>query len=242
MRKVVVAATQMSCTWDREATLAKAEKLVREAAAKGANIILLQELFETPYFCQRHDFEYMDLATTPEENPAVKRFQKVAKELDVVIPVSFFERAGNAAFNSIAIIDADGTVLGKYRKTHIPDGMPYAEILFYPTAIGSEPVLQTDSKPHWQRCMQGHAAANIMPVVASNRIGHEVQKDSEMTFYGSSFIADETGGLVAEADRETEGVITAEFDLDAIAQKRREWGVFRDRRPEMYGTLLTHGC
>ena len=286
MRKVVVAATQMSCTWDREATLAKAEKLVREAASKGANIILLQELFETPYFCQRHDFEYMDLATTLEENPAVKRFQKVAKELDVVIPVSFFERAGNAAFNSIAIIDADGTVLGKYRKTHIPDGMPYAEkffftpgdtgfkvwktkygtigvgicwdqwfpeaarcmallgaeILFYPTAIGSEPVLQTDSKPHWQRCMQGHAAANIMPVVASNRIGHEVQKDSEMTFYGSSFIADETGGLVAEADRETEGVITAEFDLDAIAQKRREWGVFRDRRPEMYGTLLTHGC
>ena len=286
MRKVVVAATQMSCTWDREATLAKAEKLVREAAFKGANIILLQELFETPYFCQRHDFEYMDLATTLEENPAVKRFQEVAKELDVVIPVSFFERAGNAAFNSIAIIDADGTVLGKYRKTHIPDGMPYAEkffftpgdtgfkvwktkygtigvgicwdqwfpeaarcmallgaeILFYPTAIGSEPVLQTDSKPHWQRCMQGHAAANIMPVIASNRIGHEVQKDSEMTFYGSSFIADETGGLVAEADRETEGVITAEFDLDAIAQKRREWGVFRDRRPEMYGTLLTHGC
>ena len=286
MRKVVVAATQMSCTWDREATLAKAEKLVREAASKGANIILLQELFETPYFCQRHDFEYMDLATTLEENPAVKRFQEVAKELDVVIPVSFFERAGNAAFNSIAIIDADGTVLGKYRKTHIPDGMPYAEkffftpgdtgfkvwktkyatigvgicwdqwfpeaarcmallgaeILFYPTAIGSEPVLQTDSKPHWQRCMQGHAAANIMPVVASNRIGHEVQKNSEMTFYGSSFIADETGGLVAEADRETEGVITAEFDLDAIAQKRREWGVFRDRRPEMYGTLLTHGC
>ena len=286
MRKVVVAATQMSCTWDREATLAKAEKLVREAASKGANIILLQELFETPYFCQRHDFEYMDLATTLEENPAVKRFQEVAKELDVVIPVSFFERAGNAAFNSIAIIDADGTVLGKYRKTHIPDGMPYAEkffftpgdtgfkvwktkyatigvgicwdqwfpeaarcmallgaeILFYPTAIGSEPVLQTDSKPHWQRCMQGHAAANIMPVVDSNRIGHEVQKDSEMTFYGSSFIADETGGLVAEADRETEGVITAEFDLDAIAQKRREWGVFRDRRPEMYGTLLTHGC
>ena len=286
MRKVVVAATQMSCTWDREATLAKAEKLVREAALKGANIILLQELFETPYFCQRHDFEYMDLATTPEENPAVKRFQEVAKELDIVIPVSFFERAGNAAFNSVVIIDADGTVLGKYRKTHIPDGMPYAEkffftpgdtgfkvwktkyatigvgicwdqwfpeaarcmallgaeLLFYPTAIGSEPVLQTDSKPHWQRCMQGHAAANIMPVIASNRIGHEVQKDSEMTFYGSSFIADETGGLVAEADRETESVITAEFDLDAVAQKRREWGVFRDRRPEMYGTLLTHGC
>ena len=276
----------MACSWDREATLAKAEKLVREATAKGADIVLLQELFETPYFCQRHDFEYMELATTLEDNPAVKRFQRVAKELVIVIPVSFFEKAGNTAFNSIAIVDADGTVLGKYRKTHIPDGMPYAEkffftpgdtgfkvwktkyatigvgicwdqwfpeaarcmallgaeILFYPTAIGSEPVLQTDSKPHWQRCMQGHAAANIMPVIASNRIGHEVQKDSEMTFYGSSFIADETGGLVAEADRETEGVITAEFDLDAIAQKRREWGVFRDRRPEMYGTLLTHGC
>lgn len=286
MRKLTVAATQIACSWDREATLAKAEKLVREAAAKGADIVLLQELFETPYFCQRHDFEYMELATTLEDNPAVKRFQQAAKELDIVIPVSFFEKAGNTAFNSIAIIDADGTVLGKYRKTHIPDGMPYAEkffftpgdtgfkvwktkyatigvgicwdqwfpeaarcmallgaeILFYPTAIGSEPVLQTDSKPHWQRCMQGHAAANIMPVIASNRIGHEVQKDSEMTFYGSSFIADETGGLVAEADRETEGVITAEFDLDAIAQKRREWGVFRDRRPEMYGTLLTHGC
>ena len=286
MRKLTVAATQMACSWDREATLAKAEKLVREAAAKGADIVLLQELFETPYFCQRHDFEYMELATTLEDNPAVKCFQQAAKELDIVIPVSFFEKAGNTAFNSIAIIDADGTVLGKYRKTHIPDGMPYAEkffftpgdtgfkvwktkyatigvgicwdqwfpeaarcmallgaeILFYPTAIGGEPVLQTDSKPHWQRCMQGHAAANIMPVIASNRIGHEVQKDSEMTFYGSSFIADETGGLVAEADRETEGVITAEFDLDAIAQKRREWGVFRDRRPEMYGTLLTHGC
>ena len=287
MRKVVVAATQMSCTWDREATLAKAEKLVREAAAKGANIILLQELFETPYFCQRHDFEYMDLATTPEENPAVKRFQKVAKELDVVIPVSFFERAGNAAFNSIAIIDADGTVLGKYRKTHIPDGMPYAEkffftpgdtgfkvwktkyatigvgicwdqwfpeaarcmallgaeILFYPTAIGSEPVLQTDSKPHWQRCMQGHAAANIMPVIASNRIGTEKDEihNTELTFYGSSFITDETGAKIAEANRTDETVLVAEFDLDAIALKRRQWGVFRDRRPEMYQTLLTHG-
>ena len=286
MRKVKVAATQMACTWNREETLMEADRLVREAAAQGANIILLQELFETPYFCQKHDFQYMNLCTTLEENPAVNHFKKVAKELDVVIPVSFFEKAGNTAFNTIAIIDADGSVLGKYRKTHIPDGMPYAEkffftpgdtgfkvwktkyaaigvgicwdqwfpeaarcmalmgaeLLFYPTAIGSEPVLLKDSKPHWQRCMQGHAAANIMPVVASNRIGHEVQKDSEMTFYGSSFIADETGGLVAEADRETEGMITAEFDLDAIAQKRREWGVFRDRRPEMYGTLLTHGC
>ena len=270
----------MACTWNREETLKKADRLVREAAKQGADIILLQELFETPYFCQRHDFEYMDLCTTLEENPAVNHFKKVAKELDVVIPVSFFERAGNTAFNTVAVIDADGTVLGKYRKTHIPDGMPYAEkffftpgdtgfkvwktkyasigvgicwdqwfpeaarcmalmgaeLLFYPTAIGSEPVLQKDSKPHWQRCMQGHAA-----VIASNRIGKEVQKDSEMTFYGSSFICDETGEIVAEADRKTEGVLTAVFDLDKIAQTRREWGVFRDRSPQMYQTLLTHG-
>lgn len=285
MREVKVAATQMACTWNREETLKKADRLVREAAKQGADIILLQELFETPYFCQKHDFTYMDLCTTLEENPAVNHFKEVAKELDVVIPVSFFERAGNTAFNTIAIIDADGTVLGKYRKTHIPDGMPYAEkffftpgdtgfkvwktkyanigvgicwdqwfpeaarcmalmgaeLLLYPTAIGSEPVLQKDSRPHWQRCMQGHAAANIMPVIASNRIGKEVQGDSEMTFYGSSFIADETGEIVARADRETEGVITAEFDLDEIAKTRREWGVFRDRRPEMYQVLLTHG-
>ena len=285
MREVKVAATQMACTWNREETLKKADRMVREAAKQGADIILLQELFETPYLCQRHDFEYMDLCTTLEENPAVNHFKKVAKELDVVIPVSFFERAGNTAFNTVAVIDADGTVLGKYRKTHIPDGMPYAEkffftpgdtgfkvwktkyasigvgicwdqwfpeaarcmalmgaeLLFYPTAIGSEPVLQKDSKPHWQRCMQGHAAANLMPVIASNRIGKEVQKDSEMTFYGSSFICDETGEIVAEADRKTEGVLTAVFDLDKIAQTRREWGVFRDRRPQMYQTLLTHG-
>ena len=285
MREVKVAATQMACTWNREETLKKADRLVREAAKQGAKIILLQELFETPYFCLKHDFTYMDLCTTLEENPAVNHFKEVAKELDVVIPVSFFERAGNTAFNTIAVIDADGTVLGKYRKTHIPDGMPYAEkffftpgdtgfkvwktkyvnigvgicwdqwfpeaarcmalmgaeLLLYPTAIGSEPVLQKDSRPHWQRCMQGHAAANIMPVIASNRIGKEVQGDSEMTFYGSSFIADETGEIVAQADRETEGVITAEFDLDEIAKTRREWGVFRDRRPEMYQVLLTHG-
>lgn len=285
MREVKVAATQMACTWNREETLKKADRLVREAAKQGAKIILLQELFETPYFCQKHDFTYMDLCTTLEENPAVNHFKEVAKELDVVIPVSFFERAGNTAFNTIAVIDADGTVLGKYRKTHIPDGMPYAEkffftpgdtgfkvwktkyvnigvgicwdqwfpeaarcmalmgaeLLLYPTAIGSEPVLQKDSRPHWQRCMQGHAAANLMPVIASNRIGKEVQGDSEMTFYGSSFIADETGEIVAQADRETEGVITAEFDLDEIAKTRREWGVFRDRRPEMYQVLLTHG-
>ena len=284
MRKVKVAATQMSCSWNREEVLDKAEKLVRKAAAEGANIILLQELFETPYFCQKQKFEYFDLAKPLSENAAVKRFTEVAKELQVVLPISFYEMAGNTAFNTIAIIDADGTILGTYRKTHIPDGLPYAEkfyftpgdtgfkvwktkyadigvgicwdqwfpeaarsmallgaeLLFYPTAIGSEPTLNIDSKPHWQHAMQGHAAANIMPVIASNRIGTETDDESSMTFYGSSFIADQTGTIVEEADRETESVLVHEFDLDAIAQMRREWGVFRDRRPEMYGTLMHH--
>lgn len=284
MRKVKVAATQMSCSWNREEVLDKAEKLVRKAAAEGANIILLQELFETPYFCQKQKFEYFDLAKPLSENAAVKRFTEVAKELQVVLPISFYEKAGNTAFNTIAIIDADGTILGTYRKTHIPDGLPYAEkfyftpgdtgfkvwktkyadigvgicwdqwfpeaarsmallgaeLLFYPTAIGSEPTLNVDSKLHWQHAMQGHAAANIMPVIASNRIGTETDDESSMTFYGSSFIADQTGTIVEEADRETEAVLVHEFDLDAIAQMRREWGVFRDRRPEMYGTLMHH--
>lgn len=284
MRKIKVAATQMSCSWNREEVLDKAEKLVRKAAAEGANIILLQELFETPYFCQKQKFEYFDLAKPLSENAAVKRFTEVAKELQVVLPISFYEKAGNTAFNTIAIIDADGTILGTYRKTHIPDGLPYAEkfyftpgdtgfkvwktkyadigvgicwdqwfpeaarsmallgaeLLFYPTAIGSEPTLNIDSKPHWQHAMQGHAAANIMPVIASNRIGTETDDESSMTFYGSSFIADQTGTIVEEADRETESVLVHEFDLDAIAQMRREWGVFRDRRPEMYGTLMHH--
>lgn len=284
MRKVKVAATQMSCSWNREEVLDKAEKLVRKAAAEGANIILLQELFETPYFCQKQKFEYFDLAKPLSENAAVKRFTEVAKELQVVLPISFYEKAGNTAFNTIAIIDADGTILGTYRKTHIPDGLPYAEkfyftpgdtgfkvwktkyadigvgicwdqwfpeaarsmallgaeLLFYPTAIGSEPTLNIDSKSHWQHAMQGHAAANIMPVIASNRIGTETDDESSMTFYSSSFIADQTGTIVEEADRETESVLVHEFDLDAIAQMRREWGVFRDRRPEMYGTLMHH--
>ena len=268
MRKVKVAATQMSCSWNREEVLDKAEKLVRKAAAEGANIILLQELFETPYFCQKQKFEYFDLAKPLSENAAVKRFTEVAKELQVVLPISFYEKAGNTAFNTIAIIDADGTILGTYRKTHIPDGLPYAEkfyftpgdtgfkvwktkyadigvgicwdqwfpeaarsmallgaeLLFYPTAIGSEPTLNVDSKSHWQHAMQGHAAANIMPVIASNRIGTETDDESSMTFYGSSFIADQTGTIVEEADRETESVLVHEFDLDAIAQMRREWG------------------
>lgn len=281
MRKVKVAATQMACSWDKEATMKNAEKLVREAAAQGANIILLQELFETPYFCQQEKYEYLALATTLENNPAVAHFKAIAKELDVVLPISFFERAGNTTFNTIAVIDADGEFLGIYRKTHIPDGHSYeekfyfspgdtgfkvwetkygtigigicwdqwfpesarcmallgAEILFYPTAIGSEPILEHDSQPHWQRCMQGHAAANIMPLVASNRIGTETDETS-MTFYGTSFITDETGGIITQAGRTEEAVLVAEFDLDALRDKRRGWGVYRDRRPEMYAPMM----
>lgn len=285
MRNIKIAATQMPCTWNRQATLDKADHLVREAAQKGANIILLQELFETPYFCQLQKFQYMELATPLEENPAVEYFKKLAKELDVVLPISFFERVGNTQFNSIAIIDADGKILGVYRKTHIPDGLPYAEkfyftpgdtgfkvwntkygrigvgicwdqwfpetarslalqgaeILFFPTAIGSEPTLEKDSRIHWRNTMAGHAAANMMPVVASNRIGRETDEDSEMTFYGSSFIADNHGEIVEQADDCTETVLVHEFDLDELARERREWGIFRDRRPEMYKTILTYG-
>ena len=285
MRKVTAAVTQMGCSRDREENLQKAEDLVRQAAEQRAQIILLQELFETQYFCQTQNFAYMDLARPLSENPAVKRLSVLAKETETVIPVSFFERYGNTAFNSVAVLDADGSVLGVYRKTHIPDGLPYAEkfyftpgdtgfrvwntrygrigvgicwdqwfpeaarsmallgaeLLCYPTAIGSEPTLGIDSKAHWQRCMQGQAAANLVPVLASNRIGTETEGESSMTFYGSSFITDETGGIVEEADRTTETLLVHTFDLDQTALRRREWGVFRDRRPEMYGILMTHG-
>ncbi len=283
MRKVKVAATQMECNWNRESNIANGERLVREAAGQGANIILLQELFETPYFCQQQNSEYFSLAHSVQENPAIKHFSELAKELQVVIPISFFEKARNSFFNSVAIIDADGSMLGIYRKTHIPDGLPYAEkfyftpgdtgfkvwktrygtigvgicwdqwfpecarsmallgaeILLYPTAIGSEQDPKVDSKNHWQKCMQGHAAANIMPVMASNRIGTE-EDGTSMTFYGSSFITDEHGEILVEADRSTESVICAEFDLDEIEKQRIEWYVFRDRRPEMYRGLLSY--
>jgi|TARA_R110002020_G_scaffold470954_1_gene697275 N-carbamoylputrescine amidase len=289
MRTVTVATTQMACGWDIQQNIATATDLVTKAAEAGANIILLQELFETPYFCQVHEFDYFKLATSVTDNAAITHFKQLAKELAVVLPISFYEKSGNTFFNSVTVIDADGETLGTYRKTHIPDGIPYAEkfyftpgdtgfkvwqtkyakigvgicwdqwfpecarsmalmgaeLLFYPTAIGDEPTLGIDSKGHWQRCMQGHAAANLMPIIASNRIGTETisqnGKDSTMQFYGGSFITDGRGDIIQEASADRNDVISATFDLDQLAIDRQQWGVFRDRRPSMYGTLLTHG-
>lgn len=279
MRNVKVAATQMSCSSNIDENISKAETLVREAAAQGAQIILLQELFETPYFCQKEKADYYAYATELEQNKAINHFKAIAKELQVVLPISFYEKKNYARYNSLAVIDADGTILGKYRKSHIPDGPGYeekfyfnpgdtgfkvwntryakigvgicwdqwypeaarvmslmgAEILFYPTAIGSEPQDGSiDSKDHWQTCMLGHAAANLIPVVASNRIGKEVDEDSSINFYGSSFIAGPQGNKVVEAGRDEQTVLVSEFDLDALEVGRIEWGIFRDRRPDLY--------
>ena len=284
MSTVTVAATQMACSWDRDGNVARGEKLVRQAAAKGAQIILLQELFETPYFCQEHSLRHFELAHPLEGHPAVEHFRGVARELKVVLPISVFERSNNAYYNTVVMVDADGAVLGHYRKSHIPESPGYhekfyfspgdtgfkvfdtayakvgvaicwdqwfpeaaramalmgAEVLLYPTAIGSEPQDSSiDSSGHWQRTMQGHAAANIMPLVASNRIGTEKGERYSMTFYGSSFIAGPTGEKVVEADRSTETVLTASFDLEEVRRYRHAWGVFRDRRPDLYQPLLS---
>ena len=285
MRQVKVAALQFSCSKDVQANINKAEKMVREAADNGANIILLPELFERQYFCQEKRYDYYDYALPLEKNPAVNRFKEVAKELGVVIPVSFYERDIDRLFNTVAMIDADGSVLGIYRKTHIPDDHFYqekfyftpgdtgfkvfdtrfgcigvgicwdqwfpetarcmavqgAEMLLYPTAIGSEPILDVDSSGHWRRVMQGHAAANLMPVVAANRIGVETVEpckenagqSSSLDFYGCSFIADATGDIIASAKQE-ETILYGEFDLDVLKEERLSWGLFRDRRPETY--------
>jgi N-carbamoylputrescine amidase len=281
--KVTVAATQMACGTGRDANIANAERLVREAARRGAQVVLIQELFESPYFCKDHLAAHFALATPVAENPAVQRLARVARELGVVLPLSVFERAQNAYFNTLVMVDADGSVMGIYRKSHIPESPGYhekfyfspgdtgfrvwktrfgtlgvavcwdqwfpeaaramallgAEILLYPTAIGSEPQDPSlDSRWHWQRTMQGHAAANVMPLVASNRIGRERGEKLEIAFYGQSFIADHTGEVVAQADDHTEQVLTATFDLDEIRRYRHSWGVFRDRRPDLYGPLL----
>ncbi|WP_428698008.1 N-carbamoylputrescine amidase [Stappia sp.] len=285
MRNVTLAALQMACTPDRETNLSAMERLVREAAGRGADIVLPQELFEYPYFCQDEAPDLLLRAQAAEGHPAIVRMQALAAELGIVIPVSFYELAGQARFNSIAVIDADGRNLGVYRKSHIPQGSGYqekyyfspgdtgfrvwdtkagrigvgicwdqwfpetaramalmgAEMLFFPTAIGSELLdPDWDSAAHWQRVMQGHAGANLMPLVASNRIGAEPGRcGTELVFYGSSFIADATGAKVAEANRTEETVLAATFDLDALAALRASWGVFRDRRPDLYGPIAT---
>lgn len=284
MDKVNVAVTQMVCSKTYETNLNKAERVVRDAAARGANIILLQELFSGPYFCKVQDFAYFSLAQKAAESDLIKRFTALARELNVVLPISFFERANQAYFNSVAMIDADGTVMGIYRKTHIPQGPGYeekyyfspgdtgfkvwntrfakvgvgicwdqwfpeaarsmalmgADILLYPTAIGSEPKMPGyDSQAHWQRTMQGHSAANVIPVCASNRIGTEKDQDIEMTFYGTSFITGNTGEILAQCDRKTEDIKIISFNFKEIENMRAGWGLFRDRRPSMYGTL---GC
>lgn len=284
-----VSAIQMHCVEDPAQNLALAEQLVRKAAAEGGQIILLPELFERPYFCQERRYEYYDYATPVEENPAVQRMSAVAAELGVVLPVSFYEKDGTRLFNSIAMIDADGTVLGVYRKTHIPDDHYYqekfyftpgntgfrvwdtrygkvgvgicwdqwfpevarcmalmgADLLMYPTAIGSEPILEVDSAGHWQRTMQGHSAANVVPVVAANRFGTETVvpcpenggQSSSLCFYGTSFMTDATGAVLTQAPREGDTILHAEYDFAAIREERLSWGLFRDRRPECYGEI-----
>ena len=283
-RAVTIAATQMACSWEIGENIDRAESLVREAASRGAQVVLLQELFETPYFCIDQSARHFDLARPVDGHPTVERFQRLAAELGVVLPVSIFERAGQAFFNSLVMIDADGAALGIYRKTHIPHAVGYhekyyfspgdtgfrvwrtrhgvlgvgicwdqwfpesarsmalmgAEVLLYPTAIGSDPAApEEDSGGAWLRVQQGHAAANLMPLVASNRIGVEDGDSASMRFYGSSFIADQTGAIVAQASSDQQEVVTAAFDLDEVRRYRERWAMFRDRRPELYGRLLT---
>ena len=289
MRNITVAAIQMKCSTVVEENLKKAEEMVRKAAGQGAQVILLPELFEREYFCQQKRYDFYQYALPVDENPAVEMGMRLAKELEVVLPISFYERDGNVLYNSLAWVDADGSLLGVYRKTHIPDDHFYqekfyftpgntgfmvfetkygmlgagicwdqwfpetarslalqgAEVIFYPTAIGSEPILETDSMPHWRRCMQGHAGANLVPVVAANRIGREdvepceanAGQKSSLIFYGSSFIADETGELVQSASRDQEEILIQTFDLDQVRDNRLSWGIFRDRRPEMYDDI-----
>lgn len=286
MRKVKVAAIQMRCSDNVKDNIEKAKLFIVEAAQNGANIVVIQELFENLYFCQQECTKFYSYATEADENPAIKELSKIAKQYNVVIPVPFYEKSGKAYYNSVAVIDADGTNLGIYRKSHIPTGNQYlekayfttgdtgfkswktkfcsigvgicwdqyfieqarimaimgAEMLIYPTAAGNDPYVKNANKKPWQNAMRGHAASNMMPVIAANRVGVEsITGDlgsSELTFMGSSFITDETGELVAEADNHSECVLYAEFDLDTLEEKRSSYGHFCDRRPELYGDIV----
>ncbi|MBC8407135.1 MAG: N-carbamoylputrescine amidase [Rhodobacteraceae bacterium] len=281
--KVKVAATQMSCSWELDQNISKAKNIIVQAAKKGANIILLQELFQSPYFCIEYDEKIFHLAQTFENNKVLKEMSELCKELNVVLPISYFERSNNAYFNSVAVIDSDGTILGNYRKSHIPDAPGYlekyyfnpgntgfkvwdtnfgkigigicwdqwfpeaarimalkgAEILFYPTAIGNELRIDYDSSDAWQRAMQGHAVSNIVPVVASNRIGVEEVQNQSNGFYGRSFISDHTGKILKEGSRDKEEILIAEVDLEQNHLFRRNWGLFRDRRTDLYEEILS---
>ena len=289
MSDLRIAAVQMNCLRERNENIERAASLTKSAAADGAKIILLPELFETKYFCQERNYDYYNLATSVDTNPAVKAFSKLCKDLKVFMPVSFFEKDGNAFYNTVAMIDDKGSLMGIYRKIHIPDDHFYqekfyftpgnlghkvwktpfgnigvgicwdqwfpetarimtlmgADILLYPTAIGSEPILDIDSMPHWRRAMCGHSACNIVPVAAANRVGEEKVSPSEansnqtssLTFYGSSFITNETGEVIAGAGRDNETFIMADIDIEKNRQLRQSWGMFRDRRPEVYDLL-----
>lgn len=278
-RTISVAAIQTSYGHDLKANIEKTEAFIREAAGKGAQAILPSELFQGIYFCSRQDPKWFADAHPVDQHPCVRALAPLAKELGVVIPISFFEKDGPRYYNSVAIADADGKILGVYRKSHIPDGPGYmekyyfrpgdtgfktwdtaygkigvgicwdqwfpecaramalqgAEVLFYPTAIGSEPYDESlDTSALWRRAMQGHAVSNAIPVVAANRIGLEDNDGTAQRFYGNSFIADETGELVEAFGAKDEGVLVHTFDLTQIESYRADWGFFRDRRPEFY--------
>ncbi len=282
-RVLTVAAVQMAMAEEEADNLATAERLVRRAATQGAQVILLPELFERRYWCKDQNPGHFALAQPLRGHPTIERFSALAAELGVVLPISVYERDGQATFNTVVVADADGALLGRYRKSHIPDGPGYqekfyfnpgdsgfkvfrtafaevgmgicwdqwfpemarclvlegAELLLYPSAIGSEPPDPTaDTSGHWQRVMCGHAGANLVPVVAANRVGTETGASATVTFYGSSFVADASGLLLSVASRDREEVVSATFDLAAVAGQRRAWGIFRDRRPDLYGRLL----
>ncbi|MBE0513680.1 N-carbamoylputrescine amidase [Sulfurimonas sp.] len=278
---VKVSALQMQMSEDKASNIDIAERLAREAAANGAQIILLPELFEGLYFCKDMDEKYFSWAAPREGNKLIERFGNLAKELEAVILISYFEKSEEGYFNSLVVSDADGTIMDNYRKTHIPDGPGYeekfyfkpgntgfkvydtkyakigvgicwdqwfcetaraltlmgAEIIFYPTAIGSEPEIHLDSKEHWQRVQMGHAATNTVPVVVANRIGEEVGESCTLNFYGSSFITDYAGAKIAEASRDKEEILYAEFDIEENQKLRHYWGLIRDRQPQMYKNI-----